>query len=77
MDLLGQSSKVLPQSSPKHGQIVTGIPHYAGTLRRQRQTDLCELSQPDLQMKLSASQGYIVRPCLKEQTNKINFLEIC
>jgi hypothetical protein len=27
MDLLTQSSKVLPQSSPKHGQVVTGIPH--------------------------------------------------
>ena len=27
MDLLAQSSKVLPQSSPKHGQVVTGIPH--------------------------------------------------
>ena len=31
MDLLVQSSKVLPQSSPKHGQVVTGIPYYAGT----------------------------------------------
>ena len=31
MDLLVQSSKVLPQSSPKHGQVVTGIPHYAST----------------------------------------------
>ena len=31
MALLAQSSKVLPQSSPKHGQVVTGIPHYAGT----------------------------------------------
>jgi hypothetical protein len=28
MDLLSQSSKVLPQSSPKHGQVVTGIPHF-------------------------------------------------
>jgi hypothetical protein len=27
MDLLAQSSKVLPQSSPKHGQVVKGIPH--------------------------------------------------
>ena len=27
MDLLAQSSKVLPQSSSKHGQVVTGIPH--------------------------------------------------
>jgi hypothetical protein len=27
MALLAQSSKVLPQSSPKHGQVVTGIPH--------------------------------------------------
>jgi hypothetical protein len=31
MDLLAQSSKVLPQSSPKHGQVVTGIPQYDGT----------------------------------------------
>ena len=31
MDFLAQSSKVLPQSSPKHGPVVTGIPHYAGT----------------------------------------------
>ena len=28
MDLLAQSSKVLPQSSPKHDQVVTGIPQY-------------------------------------------------
>jgi hypothetical protein len=27
MDLQVQSSKVIPQSSPKHGQVVTGIPH--------------------------------------------------
>jgi hypothetical protein len=27
MALLAQSSKFLPQSSPKHGQVVTGIPH--------------------------------------------------
>jgi hypothetical protein len=27
MTLLAQSSKILPQSSPKHGQVVTGIPH--------------------------------------------------
>jgi hypothetical protein len=27
MDLLAQSSKVLLQSSPKHGQVVIGIPH--------------------------------------------------
>jgi hypothetical protein len=27
MALLAQSSKVLLQSSPKHGQAVTGIPH--------------------------------------------------
>jgi hypothetical protein len=26
--LLAQSSKVLPQISPKHGQIGTGIPHF-------------------------------------------------
>ena len=31
MNLLAQSSKVLPQSSPKPGQIVTGMPHYPGT----------------------------------------------
>ena len=28
MDLLSQSSKVLPQSSPKHGQVVTERPHF-------------------------------------------------
>ena len=28
MDLLAQSSKVLPQSFPKHGQVVTRIPHF-------------------------------------------------
>jgi hypothetical protein len=27
MTLLGKGSKVLPQSSSKHGQLVTGIPH--------------------------------------------------
>jgi hypothetical protein len=27
MVLLSQSSKVLPLSSPKHGQVVTGMPH--------------------------------------------------
>jgi hypothetical protein len=31
MALLAQSSKIRPQSSPKYGQVVTGIPHYAGT----------------------------------------------
>jgi hypothetical protein len=29
--LLVQSSKVLLQFSPKHGQVVTGMPHYVGT----------------------------------------------
>jgi hypothetical protein len=31
MDLLGPIFKDLPHSSPKHGQVVTGIHHYAAT----------------------------------------------
>lgn len=49
------------------------------TLERQRQTDesLGVQSQPGLQKKFQASQGYMAIPCLKTRQQKPNLIFKC
>jgi hypothetical protein len=58
--------------------MVTGVTLFQQLFRKQRQVDLCELKASLVYTEFQESQGYIMRPCLKnKQTNGVREMAQC